>query len=168
MQFVRVEKSVVVRNVHCIVKILNDSESFLPICGRFGFNMSHSILNTLKRYVKRGKDDLEVLSHQDIVYKITCNDCEATYIEQTKRQLSTHKHVIDKKSGSLSVIYNRLENHKMNWNDVKIVANESFYSKRLISEMIHVKKQLYGLNKQSNTDLLSDTFLPIMELISRT
>jgi len=43
------------------------SESFLPVCGRFGFNMSHSILNTLKRYIKRGKDNLEVLSHQDVV-----------------------------------------------------------------------------------------------------
>jgi len=108
--------------------------------------MSHSILNTLKRYIKRGKDNLEVLSHQDVVYKITYNDCQATYIRQTKRQLRTriHEHVIDinKKSGSLSVISNhRLENdHKMNWNDVKIMDNESFYSKRLISEMIHIKK----------------------------
>jgi len=62
--------------------------------------------------------------------KITCNDCGATYIGQTK-QLRTrlrHEHVIDinKKSGSLSVISNhRLENdHEMNWNDVKIVDNE--------------------------------------------
>jgi len=65
------------------------SESFLPICERFGFNMSHSILNTLKKYIKWGKNDLEVLSHQNIVYKITCNDCEATYIGQTKKQLRT-------------------------------------------------------------------------------
>jgi len=36
------------------------SESFLPVCGKYGFNMSHSILNTLKRYIKRGKDDFEV------------------------------------------------------------------------------------------------------------
>jgi len=89
-------------------------------------NMSHSILNTLKRYIKQVfyKDVLEVLSHQDVVYKIKCNDCEATYIGQTKRQLKTriHEHVIDinKKSGSLSVISNhRLENdHEMNWNEV--------------------------------------------------
>jgi len=93
------------------------------------FNMFHSILNTLKRH--RGKDDLEILSHQDVVYKITCNDCDATYIGQTKRQLRTslrHEHVINinQKSGSLSVISNhRLENdHEMNWNDVKIVDNE--------------------------------------------
>jgi len=28
------------------------SESFLPVYGRFGFSMSHSILNTLKKYIK--------------------------------------------------------------------------------------------------------------------
>jgi len=121
------------------------SESFLSVCGKFGFNMSHSILNTLKKYIKGSKDDLEVLS-QDVVHKITCNDCEATCIEQTKRQLRTrvHEHVIDinKTNESLSVISNhRLEkDHEMNWNDVKIVDKEPSYSKRLISEMIHIQK----------------------------
>jgi len=36
------------------------SEGFLPVCGRFGFSMSYSILNTLKRYIKQGKDGLDV------------------------------------------------------------------------------------------------------------
>jgi len=50
--------------------VSNISESFLPVCKKFEFNMSHSILNTLKRYIKRGKDDLEILSHH-VIYKIT-------------------------------------------------------------------------------------------------
>jgi len=96
------------------------SEGFLPVCGRFGFCMSYSIYNTLKRYIKRGKDGLDVWSHSDVVYRIKCNDCEATYIGQTKRQLGTriHEHIkdINKKSGSLSVISgHRLDNdHEMN------------------------------------------------------
>jgi len=104
------------------------SESFLSICGRFGFNMSHSILNMLKRYIKRGKDDLEILSHQDVVYKITCNDYDATYIG-SKRQLKTrHDQNINKKSRFLSVI----SNHRLENNDVKIMDNEPFYSKMLM------------------------------------
>jgi len=43
--------------------------------------------------------------------------------------------------------------------------NEPSYGKKLISEMIHIKKQPYGLNKQSDTDLLSDTYLSIIELL---
>jgi len=59
------------------------SENFTPVCARFDFYMSHSILNTLKIYIKRGKDKLEIQYQQGIVYKITCKDCEATYIGQT-------------------------------------------------------------------------------------
>jgi len=58
------------------------------------------------------------------------------------------------------------KNHEMNWNDVKIVNNKPSYNKRLISEMIHITKQPYGLNKQNDIDLLSDTYLPIIELLS--
>jgi len=133
--------------------------------------MSFSIFNTLKRYIKRGKDRLDVLSHQDVVYKINCIDCEATYIGQTKRQLGTrileHSKDIKKKSGSLSVISDhRLNNdHEMDWNGVEIVDTEPSYGKRLISEMIHIKKQPHGLNKQSDTELLSDVYLPIIQLL---
>jgi len=70
------------------------------------------------------------------------------------------------KRGSLSVISNRLENdHEINWNEVEIVDTEPSYGKRLISEMIHIKKQPYGLNKQSDTELLSEAYLPIIELL---
>jgi len=84
---------------------------------------------------------------------------------------SLEEHIVDvnKKSDSLSVISNhRLEtNHKINWNDVKIVDNEPSCIKRLICEMIYLKKQPYGLNKQSDiSELLSDTNLSIIELLS--
>jgi len=100
--------------------------------------MSHSILNTLKKYIKGEKDKLEIWYQQDVVYKITCKDCEATYIGQTKRQLGTRlqEHVkdINKKSGTLSVISNHHieNNHVMNWSEVKIVDKKRLYTKRII------------------------------------
>jgi len=42
------------------------SKSFTPVCARFGFYMSHSILNTLKKYIKGGKDKLEIRYQQDV------------------------------------------------------------------------------------------------------
>jgi len=75
---------------------------------------------------------------------------------------------VNKKNGFLSVISNhRLErNHEMNWNEIRILDTESSYSKRLVSEMIFVKKQPNGFNKQSGTDLLSEAYLPIIDLLS--
>jgi len=95
-----------------------------------------------------------------------------TYVGQTKRRLCTRikEHIADikKKNGLLSVVSNhRLEyNHEMNWSGVAILDKESSYVKRIVSEMVHIKRQSNGLNKQSDTDLLSDAYLPIIDNFS--
>jgi len=68
----------------------------------------------------------------------------------------------------LSVITNhRLEsNHEMQWNEVLIVDNELSYRKRLISEMIHIKRQQQSLNKQSDTYMLSNAYQSIIDRLS--
>jgi len=58
------------------------------------------------------------------------------------------------------------KNHELNWEEAKILDIEPSYTKRIVSEMIHIKKQSKGLNKQSDTDLLSDIYLPIIENLS--
>jgi len=58
--------------------INNVSESFLPVGNSDLIRLIPFLIH--KKDIKRGKNDLKVLSHQDVVYKITCNDCEATYI----------------------------------------------------------------------------------------
>jgi len=129
-------------------------------------------LNNLKKYIKLGKGEFENRYQQGVVYKISCNNCDATKIGQTKRQLATRvqEHIkdINKKNGNLSVISNhRLENnHEMNWGEIKIIDRESSFTKRIISEMIHIKKQTRGLNKQSDTDLLSEIYFPLIRSIA--
>jgi len=81
------------------------------------------------------------MSHLGVVYKITCHDCDASYVGQTKRQLRTRikEHVsdINKKNGSPSVISeHRLNfNHEVEWENIKIMDNEQSYQKRIISEI---------------------------------
>jgi len=112
------------------------------------------------------------MSQNDVVYKINCLNCDNSCVGQTKRQLSTrlkeHMSDIRKKNDTLSVISNhRLEyNHDMNWSEATILDIESSYVKRIVSEMVHIKRQHKGLNKQSDTDLLSDMYLPIIEILS--
>ena len=58
--------------------------------------MAYSIPNTLKN-IKRGKDELEPLSNQNVAYKISCEDYDASYVGQTKRKLNKrlHEHISD-------------------------------------------------------------------------
>jgi len=67
------EQKQVVRKEYFTIPYVNSIlESFTLVCARFGFHMSHSILNILKKRIKRGKDKLEIRYQQDVVYKITC------------------------------------------------------------------------------------------------
>ncbi|EZA62183.1 hypothetical protein X777_02808 [Ooceraea biroi] len=110
------------------------------------------------------------MSHSNVVYKISCNDCEASYVGQTKRQLQTrigeHRKDINKKTGSPSVIsIHRIQSsHDFKWNEVEILDEESSYKKRLISEMVNIKKQSYPLNLQNDTLELPEDYLPILNL----
>lgn len=68
------------------------SERFMPAALKLSYKLAYSIPNILKNYkkiIKKGKDQLDFLSYQDVVYKISCDDCEASYVGQTKRRLKT-------------------------------------------------------------------------------
>jgi len=84
------------------------SESFLLIASNINLKTAFIISNTLNKFIKVGKDRLDSLAHQDIVYKILCLDCDASYVSQMKRHLYTrvHEHSsnINKKTGSPSII----------------------------------------------------------------
>jgi len=62
------------------------------------------------------------------------------------------------------IINHRLKlNHKMQWDEILIMDSEVSYKKELISEMIHIKRQQLSSNKQSETDMLSNTYQPIID-----
>jgi len=49
-------------------------------------------------------------------------------------------------------------NHKLDWNNVKILNIKSRYHERLISEMLRIKKQANGLNLRKDTELLDESY----------
>jgi len=105
-----------------------------------------------------------------MIYKILCDDCEASYIDQTKRKLSMRicKHIsdINKKTGSPLVISDHSINlnHNFRWNEMKILDSESSYNKRF--KMIHIKRQKQGLNRQNDLESLPESYLSIIQSLS--
>lgn len=104
------------------------------------------------------------------MYKVSCHDCDSSYVGQTKRKLNTrikeHRADIKKRSGSPSVIsQHRVEyGHDFEWDNIKILDREIGYNKRLISEMLHIKSQNNSLNKQEDTEFLPESYLPLLNL----
>jgi len=53
------------------------------------YMIGYRILNKLTAFVKRHKDKNMLEVNNNIVYKIFCNNCNASYVGQTKKQLRT-------------------------------------------------------------------------------
>jgi len=104
----------------------------------------------------------------NVIYKLECNNCEATYVGQTKRQLRTrikeHKNNIKLDQSKHSVISEHIIkfNHSIDWENTKILDRESKFYKRITSEMIHIKEQKVSLNLNSDTELLDGSYFDIL------
>jgi len=125
----------------------------------------------MSKYIKVQEDTCALTSKSNVVYKISCNNCDASYVGQTGRQLKTriaeHRNHIKHKASSRSVIteHRLLHNHDFQWDNVQILDEEPSYRKRLISEMFHIKKQKNSLNLHTDTEGLHKAYLPIINKV---
>jgi len=61
------------------------------------------------------------------------------------------------------IIEHRLNfSHNFDWENVEILDEEIYFNKRLISEMIYIKKQQKGLNLQKDTEFLDPIYSDII------
>jgi len=132
-------------------------------------NIGFRCLNKLSRFIKVHKDLDHTSYKNNVIYNIACNNCDATYVGQTKRQLRTrireHKNNIKLDQSKHSVISEHILkfNHSFDWDNVKILDCESKFYKRITSEMIHIKEQKVSLNLNSDTELLDESYFDILK-----
>jgi len=145
------------------------TENFKHITNILNTKIAYYSLNKLGWIVKPQKDNLPIDSNKNVVYRLCCKNCNASYVGQTKRRLTTrvteHKNDINKKSSKHSVITeHRLElNHEFDWENPTILDKEKFYYRRLTSEMIHIKLQNNPINLQSDTECLHYVYIDILK-----
>jgi len=144
------------------------SHKFKHLTKDLDTKISYYSLNKLNTIIKGHKDELPNMSKRNVVYKLACKNCSATYVGQTCRTLKTriseHKNHIHRNTTTHSVITEHRLNfsHEFDWNNVEILDQERFLTRRLISEMIHIKRQNNSLNLQSDTENLDDGIISIL------
>ena len=149
----------------------NLSENMAHSFKKFGIDVFHTLPKKLNSIIKSGKDRLSNDRSTNVVYKIDCNNCSATYIGQTKRHLSTrfkeHQKNIKLDVTSHSVISkHRLEyGHDFDWNGFNILHTEKHVKKREIAEMFFIKKQNNNINSQRDTENLNDIYNKIIKVV---
>ncbi|KYM97751.1 hypothetical protein ALC62_11562, partial [Cyphomyrmex costatus] len=55
--------------------------------------------------------------------------------------------------------------HDFLWDEVEILDEEPNYRKRIVSEMINIKRQENSLNLQTDTEGLHDIYIPLINKV---
>jgi len=159
------------RKIVVLPYIRNISEEINLSIDKNRYITGYRILNKLSGFIKRHKDANKFEVNNNIVYKILCNNCNASYVGQTKRQLKTRinehvKNVTSDKSKYSVITKHMLDNdHTFDWQNVKILDYESNYFKRLIAEMIYIKSQDNGLNSVDDIECLDSSYFNLLTRI---
>ena len=144
------------------------SEKLSGILKPFNIKIASRNTNGLSHFFKSTKDPIPKLDTANVVYNIPCSDCTAAYIGTTKRPLKTriHEHKKD--------VYNPPEkwtaltkhawhqDHKFNFDNVKIIDRSDNYKKRMILEMTHIAGNPHAVNQRADTENLSVFYLPLL------
>jgi len=135
--------------------------------------VGYRCLNILGRFIKVQKDKNTLFDNNNVIYKI-CNNCDASYVGQTKRKLKTRinehlKNIIKLDPQKHSIITDHILefDHTIDWKSVKIIDFEPYYYKRLISEMIHIREQKNGLNLKKDTELSDESYFDILDRLAK-
>lgn len=136
-----------------------------------GLNVVYKITKKLNILIKRGKDVLQNNDKTNVVYKLNCQNCNMSYVGQTKRHLRTrvreHCNNIKLHETNHSVLSkHRLEfRHEFDWSKPNILHSEKYVRKREIAEMFYIKKFNNVINLQKDTDSLNNIYDKIIKVV---
>ena len=165
------DKEEVTKKFFVIPYIKNISERVTSLIDKNELTVSFRCLEKINNIIKVHKDKTDHMCNNSVVYKISCNDCDATYVGQTKRQLGTRvrEHMnnirLDPSKHSVVTEHRIKHDHTFDWKKIKILDSEPNYKKRLVSEMIHIKQQNNGINSQKDTEFLHDIYFYLLDSV---
>lgn len=117
-----------------------------------------TIQKNLKHIIIKAKDKTAPFKTNNVVYKINCENCTASYVGQTKRTLEKRLDEHSKKRDNVIHDHETTHNHNFDYRRPKILDKEKNYNKRIISEMIHINLQKNPINKKEDTQNLSHCY----------
>ena len=132
------------------------TEPISRVLKQAGFRVAMKPHRTLRQELVKPKD--KVSDKPGVVYQINCQDCEASYVGQTGRNLSQrvkeHKSATEKGRTLNSGIAQHAwdEHHTIDWDNIKILGQESHERKRQIRESLFIQKIQPRMNRDTGLD----------------
>jgi len=144
----------------------NISETTASVIKKSNFIVGFKRINKLNSFnIKVQKDKTNFMSKNNAVYKILCDNCDASYVGQTKRQVQTrikeHINNIRLEPSRYSVITEHIleSKHSFDWKNIKILNYEPNYNKRYLKCCILKNKDIVLIRKRILSVLMILTFV---------
>ena len=114
--------------------------------------VAHKTITTLRRLLTNVKDEDKPEDRQGAVYKIRCCDCQATYIGETGRNLSTrlteHKRATRNGDVNNHIAEHHLQTeHQIDWDSATCITYSTDYYQRLTLESWFTNLEQTPLNR---------------------
>ena len=122
---------------------------------------------TLRKFLSKPKDKIPKEKQNNVVYKIPCSDCQATYIGETKRSLLTRSKEHLRAVTNRDIEKNELadhswtHDHRIDWDNKKVIDHEKNLWARKIKETIHSISDSNHINSISYN--LPEIWLPNLQ-----
>ena len=149
--------------------IKGTSERVSRLMKPYNIQLSNKPTNTIRSQLCKLKDRRNVTEKTNVVYEISCRDCDQVYIGQTSRQLqqrvSEHQRAV-RLQDHLSLLYqhSNQHTHTMNFENVKILASEKNDSSRVLLESFYSASK--GNSAINRSQQFSELYIPtISQLI---
>ena len=132
--------------------IRGTTETIAHIVRPCNIRVAHKPMFSLRRLLTNVKDKDESEDRPGAVYKITCSDCQATYIGETGRNLTTrlNKHKQATKKGDLNnnIAEHHLKtSHTIDWDSATCIAYSTDYYQRITLESWFTNLEQTALNR---------------------
>ena len=133
------------------------SEAVTKILSDINVQVDMKPFRTLRRILSHPKDCIPNDDKSSIVYKISCRDCDASYVGETERALKTHvsEHCrpMEKRDFSASALAQHAweHDHHIDWTSTCVLGVESHYWSRISREAIYIRRQPSSLNRDRGT-----------------
>lgn len=130
---------------------------------KYDLGLISKITNKFSKLFGSTKDKLDPNLRWNLIYKVDCSDCGLMYVGQTgqylKDRMSQHQGAIGKivSSGRTALTkHAQILKHSFDFNNVKVLEQETSRIKRNFLEMFHIKKNIQStINYRTDTKKLS-------------
>ncbi|KAJ8976939.1 hypothetical protein NQ317_012224 [Molorchus minor] len=165
------------QNMHTLFERFKKSGYPPKLLNSLLFNRSHindndnppGITTPLKYFSVPYLDKDNIFNSSNMIYCMTCLDCDKKYIGQTCRKLkdriTAHKSDIRNNKQSCTLARHVVDhNHSIDYENVKILDTENNLHKRLFLEMAHIFKEDNTMNARTDIESLSILYTYLLSL----